>query len=149
MERALSATEQVLTAAEHDTLEALAERLIPSDERGPGAGRAGAADYISRALAGPYGARVDDYRTGLAALMHARFASLEPQRQDELLGALERSPRAEQREFFELVRAHVLEGMFGDPHWGGNRDGAGWRLLDYPGPRREWTEREQQLDVAP
>ena len=49
--------------------------------------------------------------------------------------------------FFELVRAHVLEGMFGDPSYGGNIDHAGWRLLDYPGPRRLWTAREQALDV--
>src|SRR4029078_6077106 len=38
--------------------------------------------------------------------------------------------------------------MFGDPLWGGNAGHAGWRLLGYPGPRLEWTEAEQQLDVA-
>ena len=139
----------VLSPQERETLEAIAERLIPSDELGPGAGRAGAPDYIERALAGPYADLVDAYRVGLGALEAAGFASLGPERQDELLAGLEGSQDADERAFFELVRAHVLEGMFGDPEWGGNRDGAGWKLLDYPGPRRSWSEHEQQLDVRP
>ena len=32
----------MLSAAQRETLEAIAERLIPTDELGPGAGRAGA-----------------------------------------------------------------------------------------------------------
>jgi gluconate 2-dehydrogenase gamma chain len=47
--------------------------------------------------------------------------------------------------FFELVRRHVMEGMFGDPAYGGNRDRAGWELLGYAGPRLVWTEAEQRL----
>ena len=137
----------VLSPQERETLEAIAERLIPSDELGPGAGRAGAPDYIESALAGPYADQLDAYRAGLGALEAAGFSTLAPERQDELLAALERSQLPEERAFFELVRAHVLEGMFGDPGWGGNRDGAGWKLLDYPGPRRSWSEHEQQLDV--
>src|SRR5262245_9164207 len=42
-----------LTAAESDVLEAIAARLIPTDENGPGATEARAAHYIDRALAGP------------------------------------------------------------------------------------------------
>lgn len=47
--------------------------------------------------------------------------------------------------FFELVRRHVVEGMFGDPIYGGNRDFAGWRLVGYPGAYRAWTA-EEMLD---
>jgi gluconate 2-dehydrogenase gamma chain len=68
---------------------------------------------------------------------------------DARLAALETSADADERAFFELVRAHVLEGMFGDPRWGGNIDHAGWRLLDYAGPRREWTAADQALDARP
>ncbi len=34
-----------------------------------------------------------------------------------------------------MVKNHVWEAMFGDPHYGGNRDFAGWDLVGYPGPR--------------
>jgi gluconate 2-dehydrogenase gamma chain len=122
-----------------ETLEAIADRLIPADAHGPGATQAGAVTYIERALQGPYAEHAATYAAGLAEL--DGFAELSEQEQDERLRAIEGTA------FFELVRAHVLEGMFGDPSYGGNRDGAGWRLLDYPGPRRVWTEQEQALDV--
>ena len=77
------------------------------------------------------------------------FAELAGPDQDAILTAFERSGEAGERDFFELVRSHVLEGFFGDPSWGGNIDRAGWALLDYPGPRRVWTEHDQQLDVRP
>jgi gluconate 2-dehydrogenase gamma chain len=122
-----------------ETLEAIADRLIPADAHGPSATQAGAVTYIERALQGPYAEHAATYAAGLAQL--AGFAELSEQVQDERLRAIEGTA------FFELVRAHVLEGMFGDPGYGGNRDGAGWRLLDYPGPRRVWTEQDQALDV--
>jgi gluconate 2-dehydrogenase gamma chain len=122
-----------------ETLEAIADRLIPADAHGPGATQAGAVTYIERALQGPYAEHAATYAAGLAEL--DGFAALSVQEQNERLRAMEGTA------FFELVRAHVLEGMFGDPGYGGNRDGAGWRLLDYPGPRPVWTAREQALDV--
>jgi gluconate 2-dehydrogenase gamma chain len=36
-------------------------------------------------------------------------------------------------DFFEMVRCHVLEGVFCEPEYGGNRDMIGWRLVDFPG----------------
>jgi hypothetical protein len=146
----------VLSSAQRATLEAIAERLIPTDELGPGAVEAGAVVYIERALGGFHAQHAERYASGIAAIEAAAadrhgkgFRELDADDQDELLAAFERSERSGERDFFELVRAHVLEGMFGDPAWGGNVDRAGWRLLDYPGPRRVWTEREQQLDVRP
>ena len=119
----------------------MAARLIPADEHGPSATQAGAVVYIERALDGPYAEHAAAYAAGLAAL--GDFAALGADAQDDVLRELEGSA------FFELVRAHVLEGMFGDPRWGGNADHAGWRLLGYPGPRREWTAEEQALDAEP
>jgi len=145
-----------LTSAERATLDALAERIIPTDELGPGAVDAGAVVYIERALAGPYAGRLDEYRSGLALLDDAAaqahgapFPQLGADDQDALLSRFERSERADERGFFEMARAHVLEGMFGDPAWGGNAGRAGWRLIGYPGPRAVWTEHDQQLDVEP
>ena len=70
------------------------------------------------------------------------FAELAGELQDALLRAAE---AREDHTFFELVLAHAMEGMFGDPAHGGNKDGAGWKLMGYPGPRYVWTERDQRL----
>jgi gluconate 2-dehydrogenase gamma chain len=123
-----------------ETLEAIADRLIPADEHGPSATQTGAVTYIERALQGVYAEHRATYAAGLAEL--DGFAALTAQEQDDRLRELEGTA------FFELVRTHVLEGMFGDPGYGGNRDHAGWRLLDYPGPRAVWTEQDQALDVG-
>jgi hypothetical protein len=129
-----------MTPDERAILEAVAARLIPADEHGPSAAQAGAVVYIERALDGAYAEHAATYAAGLAGL--EGFAALADDAQDHRLRELEGSA------FFELVRAHVFEGMFGDPHWGGNADQAGWRLLGYPGPRREWTAEEQALDAG-
>jgi gluconate 2-dehydrogenase gamma chain len=109
-----------------DTLDALLERILP------GAVAAGVRRYVDERA----------YRDGLAELEARGFAGLSAHEQDEILLSLEGDP------FFELVRRHVLEGMFGDPRWGGNADGAGWELLGYPGPRFEWDVEEQQVEVV-
>src|SRR5262245_10500053 len=44
---------EALTAAEADAIAAIAARLIPTDENGPGATEARAVHYIDRALTGP------------------------------------------------------------------------------------------------
>jgi hypothetical protein len=138
-----------LDAQRTRTLEAVADRLIPTDESGPGALPAGAVQYVGQALAGDYAALLPAYVAGLSSLdadaraEHGRpFAELDPDQQDAVLQAFELGPSAF---FFELVRKHVMEGMFGDPSYGGNRDGAGWALLGYGGPQAVWTEPEQRI----
>ena len=141
--------------AEHAAiLGAVLARLIPTDEHGPGAHEACVARYIERALAAEHREHRDAYFRGLSALQAsarashgAGFEQLDAEAQDTLLAATERA--AGSAAFFELVRTHAIEGMFGDPRWGGNHGLLGWALLDYPGPRTEWTAREQELDVSP
>ena len=127
-----------MSPSERAILEAVVDRLIPSDECGPGAVEAGVMRYMERAWA----AHREAYAGGLAALGES-FCDLEPEAQDAALAALERDGAA----FFALVRTHAIEGMFGDPRWGGNADFAGWDLLGYAGLRRVWTAAEQRLDV--
>jgi len=38
------------------------------------------------------------------------------------------------RTFFELVRDHTMEGYYGSPRHGGNRDAVSWRMLGLPEP---------------
>lgn len=46
--------------------------------------------------------------------------------------------------FMNIVRVHVMEGLFSDPAHGGNRDFAGWAAVGYPGPYVLFTEEQQQ-----
>jgi gluconate 2-dehydrogenase gamma chain len=149
-----------LTPAEAATLEALVARLIPSDANGPGALEAGAARYIDGALGSALAALRPVYAAALAALdaaalasAGASFAALTPERQDELIADLEHSraagfvPPERGGQFFELVLGHTLEGTFGDPHYGGNRDFIGWDLISYPGLRLAVTAEQQRMDA--
>jgi gluconate 2-dehydrogenase gamma chain len=37
------------------------------------------------------------------------------------------------RTFFGMLYQNVMEGMFSDPIYGGNRDKAGWKMIGFPG----------------
>jgi len=130
------------------TAAAVFERMFP------GAGEIGVVAYVDRALMGEYAEHEESYRLGLAALDRvardrhgASFADCAPEAQDALLGELERGALPgfrvpAQSEFFALLRAHLQEGLFADPIYGGNRDKAGWRLLGHPGVHLENTAEE-------
>ena len=140
---------ETLSAAEADVLEAFCARLIPSDETGPGAREARAAHYIDRSLAGALSASREAYRAGLTALdaraermKGAPFARLGEADQDAVLIALETDDPG----FFGLVRGHTLQGMFGDPYYGGNAGFVGWDLIGYPGVRLAVTQPQQAMD---
>jgi len=148
-----------LTMVEATTLEALVARLIPSDANGPGALEAGACRYIDGALASALADQRPAYTAGLAALeLYARvmagasFAALPPERQDELIGALEENRASgftpSSSAFFELVLGATLEGTFGDPHYGGNQGFIGWELIGYPGVRLAVTAEQQRMNAA-
>jgi len=59
------------------------------------------------------------------------FCSLDPSQQDRVLTILEQrgSP------FFSLLVRHTMEGFYGDPRHGGNKNRVGWKLLGFPGAR--------------
>jgi hypothetical protein len=140
---------ETLSATEADVLEAFCARLIPSDDTGPGAREARAAHYIDRSLAGALAASREAYRAGLIGL-DARaqrmkgqaFARLPDADQDAVLMALEKDDPG----FFGLVRGHTLQGMFGDPYYGGNAGFVGWDMIGYPGVRLAVTEPQQAMD---
>lgn len=151
---------ETLTDGEGATLQAVVARLIPADERGPGALEAGAATYIDRALAGPLAGSRDAYGAGLAALDRyaqaargARFAALDAAEQDALLAAVEANAAPEfgpgAAGFFNLVLTHTIQGTFSDPAHGGNVDFIGWRMLGYPGVRTTVTPDLQRIDRMP
>src|SRR5216117_1053838 len=149
---------ETLTAAESDTLEAIVARLIPSDANGPGAAEARAAHYIDRALAGPLASARKAYGAGLAALnTYAQttkgepFARLQAKDQDAVLSEMEKNAAMgftpNSSTFFNLLRAHTIQGTFCDPYYGGNANFVGWDLIRYPGLRLVVTADEQRMNV--
>src|SRR5215471_14887137 len=151
---------ETLTATEAEILEAIVARLIPSDENGPGAAEARAAHYIDRALVGPLRSSREAYAVGLAAvdayaasLKGGAFAKLSAQDQDQILGDLEKNIPSgfipDAATFFNLVRAHTIQGTFCDPYYGGNADFVGWDLVGYPGIRLAVGADEQRIKAPP
>jgi gluconate 2-dehydrogenase gamma chain len=125
------------------TLTAIADRILPADELGPGAGAAGAVHYINRSLAEWNQAELTTLSQGIAAINEVaiarhlyEFAAITAEQQDVLLteleaGRLDKVANGEQL-FNRLLRL-ILEGMFSDPYYGGNAGFAGWDLIGYPG----------------
>ena len=135
------------TEAEARTLAALCERLIPTDAD-PGAAWAGVVNFLDKQLAGPYKKYRTTYRQGLAGvdqtseiLFGRAFAQLSSGNQDGILKALEEGraagdnwKRLSSVQFFDLVLTHTMQGFYGDPRHGGNREEVSWRMLRLPYP---------------
>ena len=125
-------------------VEAVTDQIIPADEQ-PGAKWAGVVHYIDLALTGDLKDFRPAYSQGiqhLEALAHEiserTFAELQFTDQTSVLEKLEhdQTPITKGligREFFELMRRHTLEGFFGEPKHGGNRDSVGWKVLGFTG----------------
>jgi gluconate 2-dehydrogenase gamma chain len=129
------------------TLAAICDQIIPADED-PGAAWAGVVNYMDRQLCGPLGHLRSAYRQGIAAvsqssrgLYGADFAHLAAAQQAELLTLMEqgRAPaeawkQISQKEFFDLLVDQTMQGFYGDPRHGGNREGTSWKMLGIPYP---------------
>jgi gluconate 2-dehydrogenase gamma chain len=151
---------KIFTANEARTLAAVADRIFPPTDA-PGAVEAGAVHYIERALAGDYAEFLRDYRKGLRAIeRHARgkfgakFAKLGDTEKDAVLLDFEAGQVPGFKaaaDFFETVRCHVLEGVFGEPEYGGNRGMAGWRLVGFPGQQLGYADPyiNKRADLSP
>lgn len=100
------------------------------------------------------------YRVGLSSLdgyamssAGSKFVDLSDGQQDAIVGALEsgdatRFTTPSATGFFKMVRTDVIEGMFGDPAYGGNRDKAGWKLIRYPGAQRGYTVEDMHTETS-
>jgi gluconate 2-dehydrogenase gamma chain len=144
------------TADQRKLVDAMVDRLIPSDELGPGAREAGVPVYLERSFAGPLSGDKSLFCEGLAAMEagarsrhNNAFAQLSAAQQDEFLTAMENNEvsgfRPDSRGFFIRLRQLTLEGMFGDPWYGGNKGFAGWDLIRYPGPSMAVSAADQRL----
>jgi gluconate 2-dehydrogenase gamma chain len=130
-----------LTLKEARTLAALCDQIVPPDND-PGAQWASVVNYVDIQLCGPYKQLRPTYRSGLAELdsistkrFGQDFASLTSNSQLTFLKAVEQgSVSTTQKSFFQLVIDHTMQGFYGDPRHGGNRERASWKMLALPYP---------------
>lgn len=151
---------KVLSEEEAVTLAAIAERIFPKTDT-PGAVEIGAVNYIDVALAGDYAALAPLYHQGLRALHRyarakfgKRFFELADDDMDGVLRDFETGNADTFKpagEFFETVRYHVLEGVFCEPQYGGNKNMIGWRLVNFPGQQFGYPDPyiNKRVDVEP
>jgi gluconate 2-dehydrogenase gamma chain len=138
---------QFFTVDEARTLASMVDQIIPPDQDA-GAVWAGVVNYIDRQLCGPFRHLQSMYRQGLACANESSrtryqrpFADLESFQQIEMLTMLSRNQsqcgvwqQTSSADFFQLVVDHSMQGFYGDPRHGGNRDGVSWKMLgvSYP-----------------
>ena len=126
----------VFTDGEARTLAALCDQIIPADDW-PSASEAGVVTFIDRQLTGPYRRHRKAYRRGLEdaeklaiSRFGAELARAASPQQLQLTQEIERQNPG----FFELVRRHTLQGYYGSPRHGGNKDAVSWRMLGLAEP---------------
>ena len=139
---------EFFSAAEAAEIDAITARIIPTDES-PGAREAGVVYFIDRALTTFAKDSQKMYREGLPELQArvtelfpaaAKFSAATPEQQDQVLHSFDENKEKPQRpararttasaqDFFETLRQHTIVAFLIDPDYGGNHDGAGWKVI--------------------
>jgi len=129
------------------TIIAIAEQIIPADED-PGATDAGVVNFIDKQLSGFYSNFQESYRKGITALnefCHKKynqpFEKLEWNKQTEVLKLMEKNSiegeywkENPSSRFFRMLRDHSMQGFYGSPRHGGNKNYVSYKMIriDYP-----------------
>lgn len=135
------------TEKESKTVIAFAEQIIPRDQDA-GATDANIINFIDKQLVGPYTRFHDLYRKGIPAIENSSlniyqkaFSELEFAVQTDFMIKMEKGELPEeywkdvnQREFFRLMLDHSMQGFYGSPRHGGNKNYVSYKMmrLDYP-----------------
>ncbi len=138
---------KVLNPSEVKLLDAIADQIIPPDDFAGGK-EAGVTSYIDQQLAGFFSDQLEMYKVCLPALNSScskaygkDFIALPFEKQFEFLKDTQEGKYNNDNwgghkasDFFNTVRRHCLQGYYGSPRHGGNKDYVSYRLigLDYP-----------------
>lgn len=138
---------RVFTDAEAECLIALCEQIIPADHDA-GATEAGVIHFIDRQTHVRFPTDLPTCQKGIAALQATcvetygmLFEKLDSSVQIETMKALEQGKLPaehwegiSQQTFFNLVLNRTMQGFYGSPRHGGNRNYVSYRMLrlDYP-----------------
>lgn len=157
-------TWRVLTEDEANLLIAITEQIIPADDD-PGATDAGVVNFIDKQLAGFYSDLTTAYQNGLKAFQEycrqkegKSFEDLEWDQQTRVLKEFESSkpdhPYWKENpasQFFNMIRNHTMQGFYGSPRHGGNKNYVSYKMMriDYPHVigRNIYTPRSETLNV--
>ncbi|WP_163323790.1 gluconate 2-dehydrogenase subunit 3 family protein [Draconibacterium mangrovi] len=135
------------TDEEAKCITALCEQIIPADES-PGATSAGIINYIDKQLTEVFHYDQTTYRDSIKNLQHyctktfgKRFENIEFDQQTNILTSLESGeltkedwPDGNASSFFNLILSHTMQGFYGSPIHGGNKNYMSFEMLriDYP-----------------
>ncbi len=135
------------TEKEAKTVIAFAEQIIPRDQDA-GATNANVINFIDKQLTGPYTRFQEMYRNGIPAIENSSlkiyqkaFSELEFGVQTEFMIQMEKGKLPEefweevnQSQFFRLMLDHTMQGFYGSPRHGGNKNYVSYKMmkLDYP-----------------
>lgn len=131
---------EVLTPEQAEDLEAMSAQIIPSDDDLPGAREARVVVFLDRALNSHASGQREQLLDGLVELNTlvaegttdaTRFSELASDQQVTLLHEVEDTA------FFGQMRFLTVVGTFAHPNWGGNFEGAGYKILGFE-PRFVW-----------
>lgn len=127
---------------------ALCEQIIPADKYGGGATEAGVIHYIDRQLVAVFDYDQLRYQLGLEALQRSclklhskRFEKLDWDDQHQVLLSLEANELPgeywqdlDPGRFFSLLISHTMQGFYGAPRHGGNKNYMSYGMmgLDFP-----------------
>lgn len=130
------------TKEEAQCLIALCECIIPRDDA-PGATDAGVIYYIDKQITGPFQKHQSTYRTGIKALQTVctgkygkPFEKLSEENQLIELELLENNQQSSVQwgdtapsYFFNMVINHTMQGFYGPPRHGGNKNYLSYNML--------------------
>lgn len=138
------------------TLEAIVDELVPPDDF-PGGKDAGVLYFMDNALARWDQQARWDYVVGLEGINESSqimfqkdFTGLTSDQKQQVLRAVEageapgriwtrfgpeegRADAAASKRFFDLLLRHTMQGYYGDPEYGGNKDRTSWTMIGYVG----------------
>jgi len=136
----------VLKEKEADCLVALCERIIPADDY-PGATDAGVIHFIDKQLRLRFPEEKELFRKGIESLQswcrakyNSNFEKLSTELQISTLQMMEKNEMPQDgwtvppAKFFNKLIARTMQGFYGSPRHGGNKDYMSFRMLklDYP-----------------
>jgi gluconate 2-dehydrogenase gamma chain len=120
------------------TLSAVCDRLLPRDED-PGALDLGVPAYIDGMIGTPDLSNVREMFWKVFPILDKEagqkfggklFADLAPDEQDAILETWQNGKESRQK-FFEITVTLAMEGAFGDPKYGGNVGGLGFKMVGF------------------
>jgi hypothetical protein len=123
---------EFFNAADGADVDAICAQIVPSGAT-PGAREAHAVYFIDRSLSTYFAPMAPEFRKGLSAFQQqyqaahpgAAFAAASPEQQIAFLKTVDKTP------FFDTTRMLTVLGMFTSPKYGGNFQGAGWKMMGF------------------